>query len=207
MMAATNLPETLDPALKRPGRFDRQVAVPLPDVKGRADILGHYLQDKPVAPGLDKVCGCVCVSVTLAGVRQSFTVCGQGLRRGGGGSGVTFCHKTPLPWSDAGLLLLAPAPPCTEHGHPVPHTVSCPPPTPPPPHTQALLARQTSGFSGADLANLVNEAALLAAKRGADAITADMVDYAFDKVCVWGGEPLVLCRVWPLVCVCVCVLF
>lgn len=54
-MAATNLPETLDPALKRPGRFDRQVAVPLPDVKGRADILGHYLKDKPVAPGLDKV--------------------------------------------------------------------------------------------------------------------------------------------------------
>jgi ATP-dependent metalloprotease len=45
-----------------------------------------------------------------------------------------------------------------------------------------LLARQTSGFSGADLANLVNEAALLAAKQGADAITAGMVDYAYDKV-------------------------
>lgn len=45
------------------------------------------------------------------------------------------------------------------------------------------MARQTSGFSGADLANLVNEAALLAAKRGADAITPDMVDYAYDKVC------------------------
>jgi hypothetical protein len=58
-MAATNLPETLDPALKRPGRFDRQVAVPLPDVKGRADILGHYLKDKPVAPGLDTVRECV----------------------------------------------------------------------------------------------------------------------------------------------------
>eukprot|EP00882_Tetradesmus_deserticola_P011814 GHRQ01012505.1.p1 GENE.GHRQ01012505.1~~GHRQ01012505.1.p1 ORF type:complete len:329 (+),score=195.39 GHRQ01012505.1:773-1759(+) len=99
-MAATNLPETLDPALKRPGRFDRQVAVPLPDVKGRAEILEYYLSDKPVAPGLD----------------------------------------------------------------------------------QALLARQTSGFSGADISNLVNEAALLAAKRGADAISADMVDYAYDKV-------------------------
>lgn len=44
VMAATNLPETLDPALKRPGRFDRQVAVPLPDVKGRAEILRYYMQ-------------------------------------------------------------------------------------------------------------------------------------------------------------------
>jgi AAA+ superfamily predicted ATPase len=43
VMAATNLPETLDPALKRPGRFDRQVAVPLPDVKGRAEILRYYM--------------------------------------------------------------------------------------------------------------------------------------------------------------------
>jgi ATP-dependent Zn protease len=64
VMAATNLPETLDPALKRPGRFDRQVAVPLPDVKGRADILGHYLSDKPVAPGLDKVRGVVIINHT-----------------------------------------------------------------------------------------------------------------------------------------------
>jgi ATP-dependent metalloprotease len=54
VMAATNLPETLDPALKRPGRFDRQVAVPLPDVKGRAEILEYYLSDKPVAAGLDQ---------------------------------------------------------------------------------------------------------------------------------------------------------
>lgn len=48
--------------------------------------------------------------------------------------------------------------------------------------SQALLARQTSGMSGADLANLVNEAALLAAKLGADAIAPSMVDYAYDKV-------------------------
>lgn len=53
-MAATNLPETLDPALKRPGRFDRQVAVPLPDVRGRAEILEYYLSDKPVQAGLDQ---------------------------------------------------------------------------------------------------------------------------------------------------------
>jgi ATP-dependent metalloprotease len=52
-MAATNLPETLDPALKRPGRFDRQVAVPLPDVRGRAEMLEYYLHDKPVASDVD----------------------------------------------------------------------------------------------------------------------------------------------------------
>lgn len=74
---------------------------------------------------------------------------------------------------------------------------------------QALLARQTSGFSGADLANLVNEAALLAAKQGADAITSDMVDYAFDKVGVGcfflgGGTPCVTCKVWLLVFLYVC---
>eukprot|EP00878_Enallax_costatus_P001632 GHUV01001784.1.p1 GENE.GHUV01001784.1~~GHUV01001784.1.p1 ORF type:complete len:896 (+),score=273.74 GHUV01001784.1:260-2947(+) len=100
VMAATNLPETLDPALKRPGRFDRQVAVPLPDVKGRAELLQYYMEGKPVSSEVDA----------------------------------------------------------------------------------KLLARQTSGFSGADISNLVNEAALLAAKRGADIITADMVDYAYDKV-------------------------
>ncbi len=53
VLAATNLPETLDPALKRPGRFDRQVAVPLPDVRGRGEILKHYLKDKPVAADMD----------------------------------------------------------------------------------------------------------------------------------------------------------
>lgn len=69
----------------------------------------------------------------------------------------------------------------TEHVHCICLTLYTVPPSPHT-HAQALLARQTSGFSGADLANLVNEAALLAAKQGADAITSDMVDYAFDKV-------------------------
>lgn len=54
VMAATNLAESLDPALKRPGRFDRQVAVALPDVKGRKDILDLYLGDKPLAPDVDR---------------------------------------------------------------------------------------------------------------------------------------------------------
>ncbi|EFJ46511.1 hypothetical protein VOLCADRAFT_105496 [Volvox carteri f. nagariensis] len=100
VMAATNLPESLDPALKRPGRFDRQVAVPLPDIKGRRDILEYYLSDKPLGPDVDR----------------------------------------------------------------------------------ELLARQTQGFSGADLSNLINEGAILAAKEGADAITQRMLDWAYDKI-------------------------
>jgi len=100
VLAATNLPDTLDPALRRPGRFDRTVAVPLPDVRGREEVLAHYLAGKPVAPGVDA----------------------------------------------------------------------------------RALARQTPGFSGADLNNLVNEAALLAAKLGHDKITAAGLDAAHDKV-------------------------
>lgn len=53
VMAATNLPETLDPALTRPGRFDRQVAVPLPDVHGRRAILDLYFKGKPLAADVD----------------------------------------------------------------------------------------------------------------------------------------------------------
>ncbi|KAK9803020.1 hypothetical protein WJX72_001842 [[Myrmecia] bisecta] len=100
VMAATNLQETLDPALTRPGRFDRHVAVPLPDVRGRLDILKYYLQNKPLAPDIDP----------------------------------------------------------------------------------ELIARRTAGFSGAELSNLVNEAALIAAKNNKDTITAYMVDEARDKI-------------------------
>jgi len=53
VLAATNLPETLDGALTRPGRFDRVVHVPMPDVGGRRAILGHYLGDKPTAADVD----------------------------------------------------------------------------------------------------------------------------------------------------------
>jgi len=100
VMAATNLAETLDPALKRPGRFDRQVAVPLPDIKGRTELIEYYLHDKPFAADVDR----------------------------------------------------------------------------------DVLARQTQGFSGADISNLINEAALSAAKEGADIIAPHMLDQAFDKI-------------------------
>jgi cell division protease FtsH len=88
LMAATNRPDVLDPALLRPGRFDRQITVAIPDVLGREQILQVYARQVPLSPGTD-------------------------LR---------------------------------------------------------VIARGTPGFSGADLMNLVNEAALLAARRGHDTI-------------------------------------
>ncbi|CAA0812977.1 ATP-dependent zinc metalloprotease FTSH 11-chloroplastic/mitochondrial [Striga hermonthica] len=53
VMAATNLPDILDPALTRPGRFDRHIVVPNPDVRGRQEILDLYLEDKPLAEDVD----------------------------------------------------------------------------------------------------------------------------------------------------------
>jgi cell division protease FtsH len=100
VMAATNRPDILDPALMRPGRFDRQVTVDLPTMKERVDILKIHVQNKPLSPDVDL----------------------------------------------------------------------------------ETIARSTPGFSGADLANILNEAALIAAREGKDEI--DMVDVnnARDKV-------------------------
>jgi len=100
IVAATNRPDVLDPALLRPGRFDRQVVVPRPDVKGREEILKVHTR------------------------------------------------KTPLA-EDVSL---------------------------------SVLARGTPGFTGADLENLVNEAALLAARKGRSRVTMDDFEAAKDKV-------------------------
>ncbi len=100
VMAATNRADILDKALLRPGRFDRQVYVGLPDVKGREEILRVHTKNKPLAP-----------DVVLA-----------------------------------------------------------------------TIAKSTAGFSGADLENLVNEAALLAARRGRKAITEKEIEEASIKV-------------------------
>ena len=106
IIAATNRPDVLDPALLRPGRFDRQVVVPLPDVKGRQKILEIYGEKtKSMAKDVD----------------------------------------------------------------------------------MAVIARGTPGFSGADLENLVNEAALMAAREGAKKINKDMLDRAKDKI-LMGAE-------------------
>jgi cell division protease FtsH len=100
LIAATNRPDVLDPALLRPGRFDRQVVVPVPDVKGREEILKVHSQRTPLA-------------------------------------------------EDVRL---------------------------------ALLARGTPGFTGADLENLVNEAALLAARLGKERVEMADFEHAKDKV-------------------------
>ena len=100
VLAATNRPDILDPALLRPGRFDRRVVLDLPDVIGRIGILKVHVKNKPMAP-----------SVNLE-----------------------------------------------------------------------TLARQTAGFSGADLANLVNEAAILAARRGKKAVEMEELEESIDKV-------------------------
>jgi cell division protease FtsH len=105
LIAATNRPDVLDPALLRPGRFDRQVVVPNPDVGGREKILRVHTRNVPVAQGVDL----------------------------------------------------------------------------------KVIARGTPGFSGADLANLVNEAALLAARRGKRVVTASEFEDAKDKV-MMGAE-------------------
>ena len=105
VIAATNRPDVLDPALLRPGRFDRQVMVGLPDIKGREQILNVHLKKVPI----DK-------------------------------------------------------------------TVN-----------SEVIARGTPGFSGADLANLVNEAALLAARNNVRKVSQSELDYAKDKI-MMGAE-------------------
>jgi len=105
IVAATNRPDVLDPALLRPGRFDRQITVGNPDVKGREQILAVHMKNVPMAPDVDA----------------------------------------------------------------------------------KILARGTPGFSGADLANLVNEAALLAARRNKRMVTQAEFEDAKDKV-MMGAE-------------------
>jgi len=105
LLAATNRPDVLDPALKRPGRFDRQVQVPNQDIKGREKILNVHARKSPLGPDVD-------------------------LR---------------------------------------------------------IIARGTPGFSGADLANLVNEAALTAARTGKRFVTMEDFEFAKDKV-MMGAE-------------------
>jgi cell division protease FtsH len=100
LIAATNRPDILDPALLRPGRFDRQIVVDRPDIKGRRAILAVHSKGKPFTDDVDL----------------------------------------------------------------------------------DVLARSTPGFTGADLANMINEAALLAARRDRDLISMDELEEAIDRV-------------------------
>ncbi|MDH5189938.1 MAG: ATP-dependent zinc metalloprotease FtsH [Gammaproteobacteria bacterium] len=105
VIAATNRPDVLDPALLRPGRFDRQVVVPLPDVRGREQILKVHMRKVPLGDGVNP----------------------------------------------------------------------------------SIIARGTPGFSGADLANLVNEAALFAARANKRTVGMDELEKAKDKI-MMGAE-------------------
>jgi cell division protease FtsH len=105
VIAATNRPDVLDPALLRPGRFDRQVVVSLPDIRGREQILKVHMRKVPISEGVD----------------------------------------------------------------------------------ESVLARATPGFSGADLANLVNEAALFAARSTKKRVTMEEFEKAKDKI-MMGAE-------------------
>ncbi|HEY7438405.1 MAG TPA: ATP-dependent zinc metalloprotease FtsH [Acidimicrobiia bacterium] len=100
LLASTNRPDILDPALLRPGRFDRQIVVDRPDLDGRRAILAVHARGKPLAAGVDL----------------------------------------------------------------------------------DVIARRTPGFTGADLANLMNEAALLAARRGLDQVGLPQLEEAIDRV-------------------------
>ena len=100
LIAATNRPDILDSALLRPGRFDRRIVVPMPDVKGREEILNVHIKRVPLSTEVDL----------------------------------------------------------------------------------KVIARSTPGFSGADLANLVNEAALVGARYGQDKVTMKNLEYAKDKI-------------------------
>ncbi|HHX65066.1 MAG TPA: ATP-dependent zinc metalloprotease FtsH [Chloroflexi bacterium] len=110
VIAATNRPDVLDPALLRPGRFDRQVTVDLPDRRGRQQILKIHTQHLSLAPDVDL----------------------------------------------------------------------------------EALARNTTGFSGADLANLANEGALIAARKNHQRVTQQDMDEALDKILLGGERPLIL---------------
>ena len=105
VMAATNRPDVLDPALLRPGRFDRQIVVPIPDIRGREQILAVHIRSVPIAPDVDI----------------------------------------------------------------------------------KVIARGTPGFSGADLKNLINEAALISARRDRSLVSMNEMEFAKDKV-LMGAE-------------------
>lgn len=100
IIAATNRPDILDPALLRPGRFDRQIVVDAPDVRGRKEILDVHVKGKPLSEEVDL----------------------------------------------------------------------------------SVIARRTPGFTGADLANLVNEAALLSARRGLTKVTMEAMEDSIERV-------------------------
>jgi SpoVK/Ycf46/Vps4 family AAA+-type ATPase len=158
VVAATNFPEILDKALVRPGRFDRHVVVPAPDVEGRRQILETYARKIAVADGVDFLVGGAALpwlglrwGCQPAGLRRQHAARrrpGQPRRAGLSGPGRPAARRRPR------LLALIAAGPARA-----------------PPQR---IARGTPNFSGADLANLINVAALHAAKTNHEAVVLEV---------------------------------
>ena len=219
VIAATNAADTLDPALVRPGRFDRQVAVPLPDVRGRMEILTHYLKSKPLARdeaeaaerGVENERAEVAANAAAAAENAAASAANAAAGRlipslQQGQQQQQRNQQQQQPW-DRGSIFgpqgTSSSSPSSSSPFPTSGATSSSPwsssattsTTPPPPPIQTVdlpllagtLARRTPGFSGAQLASMVNEAALLAARRGLGAITPPLLDEARDKV-LMGSE-------------------
>ena len=192
VIAATNFPESLDKALVRPGRFDRHVVVPNPDVEGRRQILEVHFEKIPRATDVDlKVwrlgwCGVQGGDVVWCGV-----VCGgwlvhcllwAGCRGAGLAAVVVLWDDDGRGGSTHGPMGNAHLPPTL--AMPTPDLPLAPPPPPPP---RQVIAKGTPGFSGADLANLVNVAALKAARDGHVSVGMGDLEYAKDRI-IMGAE-------------------
>jgi len=225
VIAATNAADTLDPALVRPGRFDRQVAVPLPDVRGRLEILMHYLKSKPLARDEAEAAERAAENARREAAAEAMTGAGASASAnshpnaaGGGGRLIPSLQQgsqqqsqqqQQQQWGRGSIF----GPQSGSNGAFSPSSTSTSittmttttaaaaaaaapsSPLPPPPPIQTVdlpllagtLARRTPGFSGAQLASMVNEAALLAARRELGAITPALLDEARDKV-LMGSE-------------------
>ncbi|MGL4807542.1 MAG: AAA family ATPase, partial [Giesbergeria sp.] len=205
VIAATNRPDVLDPALLRPGRFDRQVVVPLPDIRGREQILNVHMRKVPIGPdvkadliargtpgfsGAD-LANLVNEAALFAARRNARVVEMDGFE---GNAGVIVIAATNRPdVLDPALLrpgrfdrqVVVPLPDIRGreqillvHMRKVPMA----------PDVKAdIIARGTPGMSGADLANLVNEAALFAARRSKRLVDMDDFEMAKDKI-IMGAE-------------------
>ncbi|GBF97542.1 inactive ATP-dependent zinc metalloprotease chloroplastic-like [Raphidocelis subcapitata] len=131
LLAATNRPEVLDPALMRPGRLSRRVVVPLPDEAGRRAILQVHLRGVPLE-GASDVAAAAAAAAEAAAPTEA----------GGDGQGASSSASAAAAAAAAGTWELTM------------------------PEAAARLAAVTPGFNGAELANIVNEASLLAARAG-----------------------------------------
>lgn len=159
IVAATNRPDVLDPALLRPGRFDRQIVVPTPDVRGRLDILKVHTKNLPLA-GIKKQPGDKDETGKADSDKQKISKIGA--------TAEVIKKKITTDKDKVTTDETASTDGQIEDENAIVDLEK--------------IARGTPGFSGADLANLVNEAALIAARRGKNKIEKTDFEFAKDKV-------------------------